>query len=71
MLDITEKQGNRFSTQNLPIITIRTIQPDDIDSVCQMHQRLSAESVYFRYLQYKIPSLGESAETQSRKQYDN
>jgi RimJ/RimL family protein N-acetyltransferase len=34
-------------------IRIRTIQPDDKSRLAEFHQRLSPESVYFRFFEYK------------------
>jgi RimJ/RimL family protein N-acetyltransferase len=54
---------NQWATAQSPQanapITIRPIQPGDVDLIAEMHQRLSPESLYYRYLQPRIPSLGE------------
>lgn len=42
-------------------ITVRPMQPDDADLLFAMHQRLSPESIYYRYLQYRRPTLAEIA----------
>ncbi|MFN8442449.1 MAG: GNAT family N-acetyltransferase [Caldilineaceae bacterium] len=50
---------NLFPIQDGNPINIRPIRPDDLLLIEQMHQRLSLESVYYRYLQYRIPTLDE------------
>lgn len=40
-------------------ITVRPIQPADADLINAMHQRLSPESLYYRYLQHRQPTLAE------------
>ncbi|MFN8443733.1 MAG: GNAT family N-acetyltransferase [Caldilineaceae bacterium] len=52
----TAVQYNHPAARELPILTIRPIRPDDDTLIYEMHKRLSAESLYFRYLQCKIPS---------------
>lgn len=42
-------------------VTVRPLQHDDADLIFAMHQRLSPESVYSRYLQYRRPTLTEIA----------
>lgn len=42
-------------------VTMRPIQPGDADLLFAMHQRLSPESIYYRYLQYRRPTLAEIA----------
>lgn len=40
---------------------IRPIRPSDLKLVYEMHQRLSPESIYYRYLQYRTPAWEELA----------
>jgi len=40
-------------------VTVRPIQHNDANLIDEMHERLSSESVYYRYLQYRRPSLTE------------
>lgn len=47
------------SPQNTNGVTVRSIQPSDAPLLDEMHQRLSPESVYARYLQYRTPTLAE------------
>ncbi|MCX6047952.1 MAG: hypothetical protein NT075_22865 [Chloroflexi bacterium] len=42
-------------------VTVRPIQYGDAALIYEMHQRLSPESVYYRYLQYRRPTLAEIA----------
>lgn len=59
MKALTQTMTNLLPFQVETNINIRPIQPDDLVMIGQMHQRLSAESVYYRYLQYRIPTLDE------------
>lgn len=38
---------------------IRRVSPDDSDKLYKMHQRLSRESLYLRYLAYRRPTMDE------------
>lgn len=49
-------QGSKPLTEPILPITVRPIRPDDLDLLQEMHQRLSPESIYYRYLQMRIPS---------------
>jgi RimJ/RimL family protein N-acetyltransferase len=40
-------------------ITVRPLQPDDAGLIYAMHLRSSAESIYYRYLQFQRPTLAE------------
>lgn len=40
-------------------VTIRPIQRRDATLLYEMHQRLSPDSIYYRYLQYRRPTLAE------------
>lgn len=42
-------------------VTVRPLQHNDANLIFAMHQRLSPESVYYRYLQYRRPTLAEIA----------
>lgn len=42
-------------------VIVRPMQPDDANLLFAMHQRLSPESIYYRYLQYRRPTLAEIA----------
>ena len=42
-------------------VTVRPIQPDDAGLIYDMHQRLSPDSLYYRYLQVRKPTLDEVA----------
>lgn len=45
--------------QEMPWLTVRPIRPSDLTLISEMHQRLSPESIYYRYLQMRTPSLEE------------
>jgi len=47
------------SPQHSKGVTVRPIQPSDVLLLEEMHQRLSPESVYSRYLQPRVPTLAE------------
>ncbi|MCB0084193.1 MAG: hypothetical protein KDE47_24810, partial [Caldilineaceae bacterium] len=49
------------ATVDTQVVTVRPLQPADADSIFAMHERLSPESVYYRYLQYRRPTLAEIA----------
>ncbi|MCX6046982.1 MAG: hypothetical protein NT075_17905 [Chloroflexi bacterium] len=40
-------------------VTVRPIQPNDATLIHEMHQRLSPDSIYYRYLQPRMPSMAE------------
>jgi len=40
-------------------VTVRPIHPGDANLINEMHQRLSPDSIYYRYLQPRIPSMAE------------
>lgn len=61
MTAITAAHPVQLLASALPILTIRPIRPDDHTLIYEMHKRLSAESLYYRYLQCKIPSWEELA----------
>jgi GNAT superfamily N-acetyltransferase len=42
-------------------VTIRPIQTSDVGLIYDMHQRLSPDSLYYRYLQVRQPTLDEVA----------
>jgi GNAT superfamily N-acetyltransferase len=42
-------------------VALRPLRPSDVMLVDEMHRRLSPESLYARYFQYRIPSLDEIA----------
>jgi len=42
-------------------VTVRPLHRDHAQFIFAMHQRLSPESVYYRYLQYRRPTLAEIA----------
>jgi RimJ/RimL family protein N-acetyltransferase len=42
-------------------ITVRPLQPADADLIHAMHHRLSPESLYYRFLQYRRPTPAELA----------
>ncbi|MEZ4862018.1 MAG: GNAT family N-acetyltransferase [Caldilineaceae bacterium] len=44
-----------------PATTIRPLMPNDLGFLYAMHLRLSAQSLYYRYLQYRTPSWDELA----------
>jgi RimJ/RimL family protein N-acetyltransferase len=43
----------------LAAITIRPARPDDVDAILEMHERLSANSIYNRYHSPRLPSRRE------------
>ncbi len=45
----------------IPTVTVRPAQPTDADLLYAMHERLSPESIYARYLYYRHPQLAEFA----------
>lgn len=45
----------------IPTTTIRPIQPEDANLLYAMHERLSLESIYARYLHYRRPHRDEMA----------
>jgi RimJ/RimL family protein N-acetyltransferase len=45
----------------LPGVTVRPMRPADVGRIHAMHNRLSLESVYYRYLRYRPPALDEIA----------
>lgn len=46
---------------NLTAIAVRPLQPDDVELIAAMHERLSPESIYSRYLQQRPPGSAEMA----------
>lgn len=61
MTTMTQPWVTLGSTPETTGITIRPMQPDDANLLFAMHQRLSPESIYYRYLQYRRPTLVEIA----------
>lgn len=55
----TESWMTEVLPQNGALATVRPIRPSDVRLVEEMHRRLSPESVYYRYLQYRTPLLEE------------
>ncbi|MCB0127684.1 MAG: GNAT family N-acetyltransferase [Caldilineaceae bacterium] len=49
------------TTVDTHVVTVRPLQPADADFIFAMHERLSPESIYYRYLQYRRPTLAELA----------
>lgn len=47
----------RRSQSNPTSVTVRPLQPDDASLIYAMHGRLSPESIYYRYLQHRPPTL--------------
>jgi GNAT superfamily N-acetyltransferase len=58
---ITNQWKKQQSQSNLSSVTVRPIQFDDVGLIDAMHRRLSPESLYFRYLQQRQPTLDEIA----------
>ena len=46
-------------TSGAPAVTLRPLAPDDAYAVYALHTRLRPESIYARFLQYRIPTLRE------------
>lgn len=42
-------------------VTVRAIRPADADLIDKMHRRLTPDSIYYRYLRYRPPTLTEIA----------
>ena len=61
MTTITETWVSQQLAPTQPSLHLRLIRPEDLVLLCEMHHRLSSESIYLRYLQYKVPSLDELA----------
>ncbi len=59
MTSMTKQWVAKQSPPNKPTVTVRPIQPGDADLINEMHQRLSPDSIYYRYLQARIPSIAE------------
>ncbi|HMN30476.1 MAG TPA: hypothetical protein PKE45_20160 [Caldilineaceae bacterium] len=59
MTQWTAQWGTGQLPQDDDGITARPIQPGDAGLIDEMHRRLSPESLYFRYLQPRIPPLAE------------
>src|SRR4051794_19663201 len=59
MKHITDQWVALHSQQDKEGVTMRPIRPDDADLINEMHQRLSPDSIYYRYLQPRIPSMAE------------
>lgn len=59
MISNQEMRSGQPLTEQIPSITVRPIRPDDFVLLHEMHHRLSPESIYYRYLQLRIPSLEE------------
>ncbi len=49
------------SQQDKNDVIVRPIQLGDANLIFEMHQRLSPDSLYYRYLQYRRPTLDEFA----------
>lgn len=47
------------SIHTMPTVAVRPLQPEDADTLLAMHERLSLESIYARYQQYRRPQLAE------------
>ena len=61
MTTITETWVGQQPAPPQQSLHLRLIRPEDLVLLCEMHHRLSSESIYLRYLQYKVPSLDELA----------
>lgn len=59
MTRITEQWIAGQLPYNEPTVTLRPIQPGDTGLIYEMHQRLSPDSIYYRYLQARIPTMAE------------
>ena len=59
MQHMTDQWVALRSQQDSKGVTMRLIRPDDATLIHQMHQRLSPDSIYYRYLQPRIPTLDE------------
>jgi acetyltransferase len=61
MTTMTTMQGSRQVKRGINPVTVRPIRLGDADAIYAMHKRLLPESLYYRYLQYRIPPLAEVA----------
>lgn len=61
MTTFATPSGARHSPPDRHAVTMRPIQPGDAPLLYAMHERLSPESIYARYLQYRKPTLTELA----------
>ncbi|CAN5566217.1 hypothetical protein BH10CHL1_BH10CHL1_07450 [soil metagenome] len=59
MTSITDQLVADPLTHAKAAVTVRPIRPSDIRLIDEMHQRLSPDSIYYRYLQPRIPSMSE------------
>lgn len=53
--------GRNLLAYEIPTVTVRPLQPEDAGNLYLMHERLSLESLYARYLYYRRPQPDEIA----------
>jgi L-amino acid N-acyltransferase YncA len=56
---LTERWVALPTQQDQHGVAVRPIQPSDAALIHEMHQRLSPDSIYYRYLQPRMPSMAE------------
>lgn len=61
MTIMTSMRDDRQVKRGIAPVTVRPIRPDDADAIHALHKRLLPESLYYRYLQYRIPPWEEVA----------
>ena len=61
MITATKPEMTLYASATSNGLTIRPIQHSDATLLYEMHQRLSPDSIYYRYLQYRRPTLAELA----------
>ncbi|MEZ4864242.1 MAG: GNAT family N-acetyltransferase [Caldilineaceae bacterium] len=61
MTILSQSWVEQHTTLGTQVVTVRPLQSDDATFIFAMHGRLSPESVYYRYLQYRRPTLAEIA----------
>lgn len=61
MQQLTMQWVAQPSSQPNNAVTVRPIQPSDANLIYAMHQRLSPDSLYYRYLQVRKPAREEIA----------
>ena len=52
-------QPEQAATHDLSSLIFRPVQANDVDLILEMHQRLSAETIYNRYLSPRLPTRQE------------
>jgi RimJ/RimL family protein N-acetyltransferase len=55
----TRARAERITLRDGTAVTLRPIQPDDVRLLWEMHQRLSNDTLFFRYLRVYNPTLAD------------